>query len=53
MLGTYDAAGFAPNLSGKGGLVVKQMSTITSNHTPLGTLTDQQVADLKAWLNSN
>jgi mono/diheme cytochrome c family protein len=54
VLGTYDTAGFAPNLSGHANLVVNDMTTVNSVHTALGgPLTDQQVADLKAWISAN
>jgi hypothetical protein len=57
--GSYDPSGFA-NLAGKGGSVVSDLSTISggmingnpNNSIDLRTLTQQQVNDLAAFLNS-
>lgn len=48
-LGTYDAAGSAPNLSGRGGAVVGKL---TGGHKGI-SLSSQQMSDLTAFISTN
>ena len=53
LLGTYDAAGSAPNLSGKGSLVTSKFPTAgAAGHKGI-TLTATQISDVQAFLNAN
>jgi mono/diheme cytochrome c family protein len=49
--GSHDTEGFAPNLEGKGNLVVNNLSTIDPMMSGI-TLSNQEVRDVKAFLNS-
>jgi mono/diheme cytochrome c family protein len=51
-LGSYDAAGSAPDLSGKGALVGGKFTAGVSGHMGR-TLSAQQISDVKAFLNAN
>ena len=48
-LGSYDAAGSAPNLSGKGGVIPGKLA---GGHMGMG-LSPQQITDLSAFANAN
>ena len=50
-LGSYDTQGFAGDLKGHETQVVNNMGSINTNMAGI-TLTDQQVADLKAFITS-
>lgn len=51
-LGTFDADGFASDLSGRSSAVVTDLSTINGAMANL-TLTDQEIVDVGAFLDAN